>query len=174
MRRPSEAAAQRLAALIEATKRREAMPTGGQTIDEFIASTSKPRRRASSARAMELAMEQTQALFDGRDFARFRGVNFVGLYAIFHRETYGIAPLELAEGDAWFGASSAAQKMLETDFKGAPLVMVEFMRWVWARERKSVKRKRAEGEAVTFRIGWRFQFATRKLLTDFRVAHSRV
>ena len=63
--------------------------------------------------------------------------------------------------------------MLENEFGKDMRAFIEFIRWTWKDERrKETKRIRNPGED-TFRIGWRYQFKSMKLLTDYRVESAR-
>ena len=106
--------------------------------------------------------------------------HFVALYAWLHAEVYGAPPAEL-RSQAWWGAVSAATKLLRDEFsdeahpEGSPLRMLDFIRWVWRRERGREQRAAArEGEGhEARRIGWALQFVLRHLVTDYRVDMAR-
>jgi len=99
--------------------------------------------------------------------------HLVGLYAKLHESVYGVLPIEV-DGVAFAGAVSAARTMLDREFEGDVLKMLGFMRWVWSRERwREADRRRRGGEGRDYRVGWRLQFASRALFTDWRVALMR-
>ena len=93
--------------------------------------------------------------------------HLVGLYVVLHENVYKVLPEELL-GDVWPGAVSAAKKL--ADELGGLETAVEFLRWVWTRERAR-ERKREPGDS--FRIGWRLQFVSRALVTDWKVDRAR-
>ena len=95
--------------------------------------------------------------------------HLVALYGWLHGEVYGAEPLEL-KGEAWWGAGSAAGKLVREEFGGSVAAALDYVRWVWRRERAREK-KAAEQDAR--RIGWRLMFCMRHLLTDYRVANAR-
>lgn len=94
----------------------------------------------------------------------------VGLYAHLHEEVYGVAPDDLARD--WAPAVAAARRMVEGQFEGQAYRMVGFLRWTWSRE-KNRERRRVENGSDASRIGWRLQFQSLSLLTDYRVAVAR-
>ncbi len=51
-----------------------------------------------------------------------------------------------------------------------PLRFVKFMQWVWADELRAAKKR---DESNTFRISWKFQFVSRGMVTNYRVASVR-
>lgn len=95
--------------------------------------------------------------------------HLVALYAHAHEATYGVAPEELKQGSSYAGAVSAARKMVADAFDGKVADAIEFMRWVWQRERDLTKWKRAQQIPIK-RIEWRKQFVFRDLVTDYRTA----
>lgn len=103
---------------------------------------------------------------DREAFDEAKPHHMVGLYAFFHTRVYGVGPSELADLNTFRGATSAARKMLADEFDGGQLRMVRFMIWVWTREAGQEKQRDSKAK---FRIGWRLQFASRYLLTDYRV-----
>lgn len=95
---------------------------------------------------------------------------FVGLYAMLHEAVYGVAPDELAND--WTPAVKAARKMFEEEFDEDVRAFVAFIRWTWVREKKREKWRRENGRDAN-RIGWRLQFQSRAMLTDYKVALAR-
>src|SRR6185503_13829879 len=87
----------------------------------------------------------------------------VGLYSVFHREVYEVLPGELA-GD-WAGAVSAATKLVKDELEGNMLAAVEYLQWVFVQQKKRLKRSNGES---TWRVGWRYLFMKRDLMTDYR------
>ena len=87
----------------------------------------------------------------------------VGLYALFHREVYEVLPGELA-GD-WAGAVSAATKLVKDELEGSMVHAVEYMQWVFVQQKKRLRRS---SDDSTWRVGWRWLFLKRELMTDYR------
>lgn len=96
--------------------------------------------------------------------------HLVALFAVFHRDVYGALPGEIA-GD-WVAVCSAAKKMLIDELDGLPVRMVEYLQWAFAREKKKERRKNGSSES-TWRLGWRWTFMKRDILTDYRVSQQR-
>lgn len=143
-----------------------------QEFAEWVGPARK-RSKASPAKAFHRASEQAAEMKDANDFASAEPKHFVGLYALLHHQVYGAAPIEL-EGDAYFAAVRESAKMLRDVFAGEPPKMANFMRWVWLRELKREKAANAATERRGgYRVGWRLQFASRALVTDYRVEIAR-
>lgn len=145
-------------------------------MDEFVGDPEKTgggKRRTSPTRAYDRAQEEIAAFRADPDrWASATPAHFVALYAWLHAEVYGAAPAEL-RSDAWWGAVSAATKMLREEFSGEPLRMLDFVRWTWRRERAREQRPTRDDGAEARRIGWRLQFFLRHLVTDYRVEIAR-
>lgn len=97
--------------------------------------------------------------------------HLVALYAYLHEQVYGVAPEELTRAPLeWLGAVSAATKLLREEFGDDPVQAVEWVRWVWVREKRGCDRRAKVGETSDFRIGWRYMFCRRSLVVDYRRA----
>jgi len=130
----------------------------------------KPRKKITPAKvrtALDRAGAQLQEVLNNPSTAEPK--HLVALYARLHEDVYGAFPEELREVKDFGGACTAARKLVADAFEGDPAKVIEFMRWVWQKQRADAKRKRANGEAP-FRVGWRYKFAARTLFTDYRVA----
>lgn len=137
----------------------------------FVESLGEPakRRARSSKRRLRDAIEDLARVFPkGEPADDFAPRHLVALYAKLHEQVYGAAPGELEEGASFLAASSSAEKLVRASFGGSTREAIEFLRWTWRRERNVVKRRREDG-ATGRRIGWRLQFASAALLTDYRV-----
>lgn len=97
--------------------------------------------------------------------------HLVALYAYLHEQVYGVAADELVKAPLeWLGAVSAATKLLREEFGDQAPAAVEWVRWVWKREKAGCDRRAKVGETSDFRIGWRYMFCRRGLLVDYRRA----
>lgn len=130
------------------------------------------KRRASprgGRQLLERSLEEVRArVAAGQSWEGAEPRHLVALYAVLHRKVYGTAPLEL-DGKIVLGAVSAARRMVEEAFGGSVTEAVEYLRWTWARENR--RWRRSEGDAR--RIGWRLQFVSRSLITDYRAARAQ-
>lgn len=126
----------------------------------------KPRakRRPSPTRVRE----EVIAMLGSGDFSKARPMHLVALYEWLHLQVYGVRAAELEVASTWHAASFAASRLVEQQFRGDVEAAIEFVRWTWTRERERAK-TRKEGQQV-FRVGWRLQFVTGYILTDFRMA----
>jgi hypothetical protein len=167
MRRPATAA-ERAASLRNPGSGQSQL---GLSVAEFVAT--KPKRKRGSARgAFKRALAEWSTMRETGQIRGMKGRHFVALFHECHEGVYGVAPAELLDGETWFGAASAAERMLVQEFAGNVESMIEFVRWVWRRERTMEKRRRSDGIDGR-RIGWRLMYLQRVLLTDYRVALRR-
>lgn len=162
----------------------ESQPTGGGTrvfnsAADFAADAPKQRRykrkdfSAEANRFVKDVEDLIECVKDGQDpvtiWSTIDQRHLVALYAVFHREVYGVLPGEIA-GD-WQAACGAAGKLLRDEFESKPLLAVEYLRWAFAKEKKQEQKR--SGEGTGWRLGWRWCFLKRELLTSFRVANKR-
>lgn len=132
----------------------------------------KPRtHRGASPAAIEKVVEEVDRMRKENDWSEARVAHLVALYAWCHEKVYGVAPAELA-GLTWMAACSAASKLVRDEFKDSIEDAIEYVRWTWRREAGREK-WRNENNAPGGRIGWRLQFQTRLLLTDYRIDMAR-
>lgn len=89
----------------------------------------------------------------------------VGMHARCHELVYGKSCAAEVSGKAWFGAVSAARKMIKEEFDGNAGDALEYVRWAWLREQK-----RHEKRSEKTRLGWRLVFQSRSFVVDYQVA----
>lgn len=136
-------------------------PTGTKT-------KAKPRARNWN-KAFERAVERGRAIMGSGD-APASASDLVGLYAVLHEHVFEVLPLELQQD---YGAAvSAADKLVRDEFAGDYARAERFVAWCWKSTKASTKKRKAEGGDL-FRPGWRFQFKSRKWLTDYKAAGKR-
>lgn len=147
----------------------------GHVNAEFLAGA-KPtpkRARVSSAKrykdAVHEALEAIKATQAGtHDYSALSHRAVVGLFILLHSQVYGVEPEDLLDGHAMDGAMSAARRMVEEDFAGRLDCALEFVRWTWKREKRQFP-----GRPSDWRITWRWQLASKSLMTDYRIAMSK-
>jgi hypothetical protein len=100
------------------------------------------------------------AIADGR--RDLKASELVYVYAVLHEKAYSTLPMELRQDMG--RASAMCSNCLRHTFGGSSEAMLDFFRWVWAREIASYKKRPPEN---TFRISWRYQFS-QGLITDYR------
>lgn len=116
---------------------------------------------------LDSAREQLTGVLKTPDLARPK--HLVALYATLHEQVYEVFPDEIREPKTFLAACAAAQRLIDDAFEASPSKAIEFMRWVWQEQRTEAKRKKSRGDAP-FRVGWRYQFVSRDLVTNYRVA----
>lgn len=139
---------------------------GGQSVLDFAATapaSRKPRRSVSRSR-FDSSLLRAKELIEKGDWEKFRPKDLVALYAILHERVYGVLPLEVLPH--YKDALLAAGSLVKREFKGSTPATIDFIQWTW-------KRAAARAGNSDFRIGWRYQFRSAALLTDYRVYLSR-
>jgi hypothetical protein len=137
-----------------------------------------PQRAPPSARGdrppskFQAALQSARRRAQSGDWATADGDVLVGLYAVCHEMVYGVLPGELEEVKLFKLAAREASKVLRTQFSGDVDGAVEYLKWVWNREKK-----RAEWAASQSpprergRLGWRLALSD-AFVTDYRVVLS--
>lgn len=126
------------------------------------------RKPAGGPALIAKTILEVTEIHTSREWHRAQPRHFVALYAWLHEQVYGVKPVELEK--EWAGAVSAARALLKNEFAEDPTRMMTFMQWVWALERIAEKKRDASN---TFRIGWKWQFVSRALVSNYRVAMTR-
>lgn len=143
---------------------------GAAALDEFVRDrpARKPRSvNGSAERQLFRAREECEVLAKGGEWVGAAPRHFVALYADLHEKVYETRAAEVGRKKDFLGACSAAGRLLREEFGGENRAFADYMRWVWRREREREKR-RTNGDGR--RITWQLMFASRALLTDYRVA----
>jgi len=122
------------------------------------------------------AIREVEEMRKDDDWSRAEPRHLLGLYAWLHKEVYSVDPDELRKPQEWAHAVRAVENFLKV--VGTVQVAVDFLRWTWAREQgREGKRKTWPADSPfareANRIGWRLQFSTGSMLTDYRVARTR-
>ena len=134
----------------------------------------KERKRSMLSPAKALADVDQMRRHDAWSDAR--PVHLVALYCWCHEAIYGVAPDELATGQAGkrarVQAVGAARNMLSRDFGGNAPAMVQYIKWVWSRVKGKEEWALRSG-AQLGRVSWQQMFAGRSLLTDYKVELGR-
>lgn len=137
--------------------------------------SSKPRRRSTrgavSVQSIQESFDECEKMRDSDDWSKATARHLVALYSWCHEQVYGAAPAELV-GYVWKSACSAAAKMVTEQFDGDYQKAVEFVRWTWAREHGR-EEWRIKNQQQGSRIGWKLQFVTMHILTDYRIDMAR-
>jgi hypothetical protein len=102
-----------------------------------------------------------KALLEDEGFSPTGAPDLVGAWAWFHREIYGIEPVELHS--EWPAAVAAAKRVLVEYLHGDFDIALDFLRWNAARARSS------KGES---RMKWRFVF-NGSAVTDWKVSERK-
>jgi hypothetical protein len=132
----------------------------------------KPKKSAGVRRSrVDAAMERVQQRIEADSWDDADAETFVALFAWLHGEVYGVSPVDEMRTQ-WRGACSAARKMFADVFDSDPNLMLDFIRWVWNRETQ-IEAWRRKNQTHGKRIGWRLQFASRTLITDYQIDLAR-
>lgn len=104
-----------------------------------------------------------------QDWSDAKPRDIVGLYAMCHEAVYGVEPEELKQRAEMRAAVGMASRLLRNCFDDEIAELIDFMRWVWAKEKKKIDWMKEKNYPVVKRIGYRLQFSA-GLVTDYRVA----
>lgn len=154
-------------AIAEAERRQAEATTAAANLEAF-AGVGKKRRKVISFDP-ERAREEVRAMLKSNDFGAARPMHLVALYEWCHEQVYGVRPAEFAKKATWTPALFAASRLVRDEFRDSPSAAVDFIRWTWAREKGREAARRAGRNENMGRIGWRLQFVTRHLVTDYRI-----
>lgn len=143
-----------------------APPSAAEELDLVIDGV-KPRAKRGKATpraVLAKAGVEAEAMRRTGDWSAAKGKHLVALYAWLHQSIYHVEPAELFQEKAMLCAIGSVDRMVAAEFGGDAKRCVEFIAWVWSREKKSIT-----GRDVGRRITWRLQFVSKSLLTDYRV-----
>lgn len=132
----------------------------------------KRQVRSAGQRSLDRSREEAIGMFKARDFSGAEPRHVVALHAMLHAEIIGVEEADL-DGESFLGAVSAARKLCTDAFGGQVRELVEYVRWAWAREKQREQRRRANEQTNAGRLSWRWLFASRSTLTDYRTAQHR-
>lgn len=145
-----------------------------QAADEVTASmldlVSTVKTRSRPRVGLVKLTNQTKSMMDGDDWSKAQPMHLVGLYIILHKMVYGVAPTLDAQELAF--AKVAAREFMRTKCKGKFDIGLEFMRWVWSRERNREQYRRdkhIDGKV----LGWRSILKYPEFWTEYRVGQER-
>ena len=142
-----------------------AEPSAADLLDAEVGAMKKRKKSCNPRASFDKAIAEVTAMRESKNWKGAKGRHLVALYVWLHTEIYGVEPAELLVKTAYIRACGAAERLLKDDFGGDCERVVGFLSWVWAKERTKTK----AGKQDSFRIGWRYQFATKTLLTNYRV-----
>lgn len=138
-------------------------------LNDFVGSDKPRRARGFDKQRRTGIIDEVRGRMKLADWRGMSAGRLVGLYWICHEMVYGVPPGELNNTTNWRNAMLAAGKMVTVHFDGDVYRAVEFMQWVWTRE-KGREEYRRKTEAPGFRITWKYQFTRENLITDWRAS----
>ena len=140
-----------------------------QAAEDLAAKVGVGKKRRKPQIDVDRARKELQGMIQAKNYAQAKPLHMVALYEWAHCTVYKVPPAEFTQKVTWRLAAMAAGKMLKDDFAGDGPEMVNYLRWVWAREAARERRQRVAGS----RVGWPLSFRYRALLTDDRVEKAR-
>lgn len=129
------------------------------------------RRRAASRADRARAMDSARARVDRDAWGGVTDSEVVALFALIHEDVYGVAEAELESGKVWSQATLAVWRFRTEQFGGDGAAVVDYLRWLGAREKGREAWRRDNGKSGA-RVSWRAAFS-RALLTDYRIDRAR-
>lgn len=147
----------------------EAQERAAAELEAMVQRKAPPKKRAlgpTTARVQNM-MATAKLHFKAGEWGAATSHDVVALYALFHEHVYGVVPTELV-GKEWMGAASQAKRFIREHFGESIPAVVEYMRWLWTREKEREQWRRDNGKEGG-RISWRMQFSANGNLTEYRV-----
>lgn len=141
-------------------------------LERFAGVDTKRKRRVQPI-DLDRARVEIADMRNRQSFDAARPLHMVALYEWCHEQVYGVRPAELSTKATWRAAMFAAGRLMQDEFRGSPVALVDFIRWTWVREKQREKQRRHDPACAMGRIGWRLQFVTKHLVTDYRISIAR-
>lgn len=138
-------------------------------VGDFVGTKPRAKRAPNKTRARD----ELQTMLMTSNFSSAKPTHLVALYEWCHEQVYGARPSELDTGNSWKLATFAAARLTRDEFAEDIQQAIEFVRWTWQRERVREHMRRTGKNDSVGRIGWRLQFVTRHLVTDYRIDLAR-
>ncbi len=147
----------------------EDKPSPADALERMVQLKHKPSKTSGGSKAArQRANEQADQMRESSDWSRATPKNIVALYCWCHEHVYGVRPGELNNAKSWLAACAMAKRLATNEFDGDLTKLVGFLRWTWAREKRTEKWRRSHLDGGGRRMRWRLQFS-RDLVTDFRI-----
>jgi len=141
-----------------------------QLVAELVGEPTK-RSGGTPKRQRHAMIEDVRRRWKEGDWDGMKPGRLVAVYYVCHEMVYDVAPTEVDTAGNWKRAMMGAGKLVKE--LGSVDAALEFIRWVWLRERGREKWRRDNGNQGS-RIGWRLQLVNpQALLTDWRVEKAR-
>lgn len=142
-------------------------PTEAASAMAAFVGTSRGR---SGSTGLVRYVREVKAMMESEQWTKGKASHLVALYYVLHEMVYGVAPELKGEElkEAKLAAGSFLHSKCADDFEAA----VEFMRWVWARER-SREQWRRDNKIDGKVLGWRLILRHSSMYTEYRVAMER-
>jgi hypothetical protein len=149
------------------------VPSVGMSAVEFAARAPERARYVKSLgpKVRERLAQEIQRHIATNDWRGAGAQHLVALYCECHEQVYGVRATELDQGREFAFAANEATGLVSREFDDKIERAVEYVRWVWVRERSREAWRIREGKPGG-RIGWKLMFSSR-MVTDFRVELAR-
>lgn len=144
-----------------------------KSVGQWADSAPKRKYRGTSKKTIQRYADESAKMRESGEWGDAMPHHLVALYLFCHRSTYGVIAQELFDGKIFDRAVGKATLLVKRYCEGDIVVAVEFIRWVWGRERAR-ERWRRENHKSGGRIGWWSQFDGGNLWTDWRIDLQRV
>jgi hypothetical protein len=132
----------------------------------------KPRKSAKTIcdSVWTKLLRDVDGMIQTGDWTGASARHLVALYAACHKRVYRVDAAELGPSQR-LHATGMAMRMLDREFDGKIVAMVEFIRWTWIRE-EGREDWRKKNNIDGGRVGWKLQF-NGAILTDWRRVNVR-
>lgn len=134
-----------------------------QTLADFMHNHGRPVGKQAKKRAKQIDIEKAIATASecGRtgDWSKAGSSELVGLYALFHKEVYGVEAEDLKTRSEFQAAKRVASRFLREAFDHDADAAAHFMQWIWLREQKREDYANTRGFTRS-RLAYRFCFSS--------------
>lgn len=151
----------------------EQQKRAAEELDAILGEATQNRPKMNWAKVVTECAEMRAA----NDWSKARAVHAVALYAWCHEQVYKVTAEELVGKGAGplrerLAATSAADRLLKSEFGGDFARLVAFVGWAWREEKRKEGWAKGKGIVLTKRMGWRKQFSS-SYAVDYRAASLR-
>ena len=138
--------------------------------DSLAAFASSAPKKSPPATGLARQLRETKVMMDTGNWKGAKASHLVAMYSILHELVYEVAPD--IRGDELKQAKYAAGSFLKGKCDGEFIRAVDFMRWVWSREREREQWRRDncfDGKV----LGWRLILRHPSMFTEYRIGQER-
>jgi transglutaminase-like putative cysteine protease len=132
-----------------------------ENVEQLIGVTGSVKKKVDG---LEKAIGEVKVFFETGDWTKAKPVHVLATYCVFYERVYEDQPLEIIQEKA--RVRKFASNAFGMVFKGDWALYIEYVRWIWKRERERIEyQKRRGNRQATFRQTYRLFFG--RSMDDF-------